>query len=100
MPIPSLTAIGLLPAGTHDCTIDEIKNTFGVFRSSDRRILMTQKLEEYLGLLKTADVGELLYVDGSYVTGKEEPGDIDLLLILKSDALIKEVDLLADSRTD
>jgi len=37
MPIPALNEHGLLPAGIHDCTLDELKSRFGSFQISDRR---------------------------------------------------------------
>jgi hypothetical protein len=37
MPIPDFTPDGFLPPGVHDCTLDELRVRFGVFRSNDRR---------------------------------------------------------------
>ena len=85
MPIPNLDGNGLLPVGVHDCTLVDIREVFGLFRTSDRRIRLTAKLAEYLQQLGEAQIGRYLYVDGSYVTAKEEPDDIDLLLILRED---------------
>jgi hypothetical protein len=85
MPIPPLTADGLLPPGTHDCSLDEIKRTFGRFRDSDRRPRLTAKLAEYVGELTRADLADEVIVDGSYVTGIAEPNDIDLVIGLAKD---------------
>lgn len=90
MPIPQLDSNGLLPPGVHDCTLDEIGNTFGRFARSDRRIHLTRRLKEYLADVSAAGIGKWLYVDGSYVTDKDEPGDIDLLLILKDDVRLDQ----------
>jgi hypothetical protein len=85
MPIPALNAHGLLPPGTYDCSLEEITAAFGTFGGSDRRIRLTEKLNEYVGMVREAGVGQQIYVDGSYVTNTEEPGDIDVLLILRED---------------
>ena len=85
MPIPPLNEIGVLPPGTHACTIGEVQERFGVFKGSDRRIVLTARLFEYFVAASAANVGSCLYVDGSYVTAKPEPDDIDLLLILRED---------------
>jgi len=82
MPIPPLGADGVLPSGTHDCSLEEIEEIFGRFRRSDRRIRLTKGLFEYVTLLQEAEIGRYLYVDGSYVTGEDEPNDFDLLLVL------------------
>jgi hypothetical protein len=90
MPIPALSAKGLLPVGIHDCDLHEIDATFGRFNRSDRRVSLTKRLREYVELLLTAGIGRYLYVDGSFVTGKEEPQDIDLLLVLRNDVVLDQ----------
>lgn len=79
MPIPPLDQYGLLPVGVHDCTLDEIKTTFGLFQTSDRRPKLFQKLQE---LISEARFARSLLVDGSFVTAKPDPNDIDLVLVL------------------
>lgn len=90
MPIPSLDERGWLPPGTHDCTLEEIQEAFGNFKRSDRRFELTRRLAEYVELARRAGAGTHLYVDGSYVTAKPEPGDIDLLLILPGDIALDQ----------
>jgi hypothetical protein len=82
MPIPDLDGAGLLPPGIHDCTADEVRVRFGAFQGTDRRCRLYQKLDTYIReALDTGMVAELI-IDGSFVTAKPDPGDIDLILVL------------------
>jgi predicted nucleotidyltransferase len=82
MAIPLLDANGLLPIGVHDCTLDDIKEVFGAFQSTDRRIQLYQELERFASELKRTGLVKEVIVDGSFVTGKTAPSDIDLILVL------------------
>jgi hypothetical protein len=76
---------GVLPEGIHDCNIQEVATVFGRFQRSDRRIRLTQRLEEYLKEAKASGILLAVVIDGSYVSAKDEPEDIDLLAVLRSD---------------
>ena len=91
MAIPDLDDDGLLPAGLHDCSFEELRERFGRFRSSDHRERLAEALRAYLAELRAAGVAAYVVVDGSFVTAKEKPGDIDLFLALRAD-----LDLAAD----
>ena len=82
MPIPPLDQNGFLPAGVHDCTLEEIKTRFGSFQRSDRRPNLLQKLEALVAEMRSARFARCLLVDGSFVTAKPDPNDIDLVLVL------------------
>lgn len=82
MPIPSLDANGFLPVGVHDCTPAEIKARFGFFQGSDRRPRLFEKLEMFLSEAARTGVVVGVVVDGSFVTGKAEPNDIDLIVVV------------------
>ncbi|MGH9763756.1 MAG: DUF6932 family protein [Blastocatellia bacterium] len=84
--IPNLED-GVLPEGVHICSIDEIEATFGRFRSTDRRPRLTEKLKAYIAELQSSSlaVAAAVVVDGSYVSSKADPDDIDLILVLKTD---------------
>jgi hypothetical protein len=72
--IPDLDpATGNLPAGEHVATWQELVDRYG-YTSWRRRLL--DGLLEALQLLRTAGCGRV-YVDGSFVTAKERPGDFD-----------------------
>lgn len=91
MSIPNFEGDGFLPVGIHVCTAEEITDRFGRFQSTDRRPSLNAGLIRYITELKEADIGKYLIVNGSFVTQKDVPGDIDVLLILKDD-----VDLTGD----
>ncbi|MGH9935029.1 MAG: DUF6932 family protein, partial [Blastocatellia bacterium] len=85
MPIPELNEDGLLPEGVHDCTLDEIGVRFGRFQVTDRRIQLFEKLRLLVEEERQAGLAIEMIVDGSFVTDKLEPGDIDLLIVLPPD---------------
>src|SRR5215475_11662445 len=85
MPIPDLNENGLLPEGVHDCTLDEIGERFVRFQTTDRRIQLFEKLRALVEEERQAGLAIELIIDGSFVTDKPEPGDIDLLIVLPSD---------------
>lgn len=82
MPIPDLNGDGLLPEGIHDCTLVEIGVRFGRFGASDRRVRLFEQLRALVEEERQAGVAVEFIVDGSFVTAKPEPGDIDLVIIL------------------
>ena len=73
---------GVLPAGVYDCTLDEIKARFGVFDRSDRRPNLFAKLAAFVGEVTAALIVRHVLLDGSFVTAKAEPNDIDLILVV------------------
>ena len=81
MPIPSLDKHGLLPHGIHDCTLAEIGQTFG--RNSHRQQLF-QHFTNCLKIEIRPSFDNLIYVDGSFVTDKDQPDDIDIVLDLRN----------------
>lgn len=84
MPFPPLNEDGLLPPGIHDCSLQELGERFGTFHSTDRRPRLYEKLQEYLTQVRSTGLVVAVIVDGSFVTSKPDPGDIDLILVLPS----------------
>lgn len=82
MPIPLFNDDGLLPAGVHDCTLAELKDRFGGFQSSDQRPRLLAKLETFIAEAAAVRLVREIYVDGSFVTAKPDPGDIDLIIVV------------------
>lgn len=82
MPIPALDEQGLLPSGVHDCTLEELRLRFGRFQGNDVRGRLFARLAELVAELMRSRVAVAIVVDGSFVTGKAAPNDIDLLLVL------------------
>lgn len=81
VPIPSLDANGLLPPGVHDCTLPEIRMSF---TWNAHRLSLFSGLENCItSELHARFVGHI-YCDGSFVTDKVDPRDVDLCLDLRS----------------
>src|SRR5437899_2724406 len=82
MPIPALNVDGLLPVGIYECTLSEIKARFGVFQGNDQRLRLFAKLESFLAEARAAGLVRSVLVDGSFVTSKPNPNDIDLVVVV------------------
>jgi hypothetical protein len=96
MPIPNLNEEGLLPVGIHDCTFPELEAAFGPNQwvqdpqsESRHQVLCPQRsslcarLQAYE--LRRAGIDAEVLVDGSFVTAKPDPNDIDLIVVLPAD---------------
>lgn len=83
MPIPDLNEYGFLPEGVHDCSEEEIENRFGRFQRSDCRCRLMERLKEYLRQAKATGLVKAVIIDGSFVTDKEEPNDVDVIVVLR-----------------
>jgi hypothetical protein len=77
MPIPLLNNFGLLPEGVHECEPPEVVASFC---ANAARATVWGRFEGFLQWAadKPGPVG--IYVDGSFVTDKPLPGDIDIAL--------------------
>ena len=84
MPIPSLNAEGFLPVGVFDCTLEEVRARFGSFQGSDQRPRLFGRLAELFLAMQRSGLFEALLLDGSFVTAKLAPNDIDLVAVLLS----------------
>lgn len=77
--IPPLRSDGTLPPGTHDATLDEL---FAAYPArNQQRQMLNDSLRVVVEQLWMLDPTLVILVDGSYVTAKAEPNDIDLLII-------------------
>src|SRR5690348_10541934 len=71
--IPPFEPGGNLPAGIHPASWPEIAARFG---ASSRRVMLLEGL--LAALINLRDSGcRRVYIDGSFVTTKPEPGDFD-----------------------
>ncbi|MER7609740.1 hypothetical protein [Nocardioides sp. NPDC127503] len=71
--LPDLTSAGVLPPGIHKASWDELVQAFG---TNERRRMLLGGLSA--ACLALADAGcTQLWVDGSFVTDKDRPGDYD-----------------------
>lgn len=94
MTAPTALEDGWLPDGVHDTTVDELKARFGVVKSSDRRPRLFTKLIEYLSELQQWKISDLVFVDGSFVSERPDPNDIDLVVCVREDLALRDGDLL------
>src|SRR5438034_9578493 len=85
MPIPPFDEDGLLPPGIHSCTIEEIQRRFGRFTRSDRRQTLMARLETLVNDARSARMPRSVMVNGSSVTDKDEPNDVDLIIVTESE---------------
>jgi hypothetical protein len=85
MPIPPLDEDGFLPPGIHGCRLEEVGERFSTLGGSERRSRLFAKLQEYVRDVRRTGMAVALVIDGSFVTGKPDPSDIDLVLVLKRD---------------
>lgn len=84
MSIPPLTTYGYLPEGIHSAHIQEVFDSFVKGKSQRRQDIwdgMNQFIADYSGVIPNPT----LYFDGSYISEKSEPGDIEI--IFEFDAL-------------
>jgi hypothetical protein len=81
--IPDLDSHGLLPPGVFDASLDELKARFGTFQGSDRRPRLFQRLAELVAVMQRSGLFEAWLIDGSFVTAKPAPNDIDLVAVLR-----------------
>ncbi len=73
MSIPALTN-GELPPGEHQASLDEVETVYG--SSTDRRKLLMRGLRDAASNFELSNV-RALWINGSFVTDKEEPNDVD-----------------------
>jgi hypothetical protein len=76
---------GVLPEGVHDGTIDEVDAMFGRFQRTTRRIRLMEKLRAFLEEARRSGIVSAIVIDGSFVTAKDEPEDVDLVIVLPAD---------------
>lgn len=79
MPIPTWNEYGLLPEGIHDCAMDEVRDRFGFNAYRQHLIAGLAGAIRWLGTMPPI---ESLILDGSFVTDKERPSDIDAVAII------------------
>lgn len=80
--LPPFRPDGYLPEGVHACSEAEVTFRFG--SSSRRRRRLVLRLRRWIELGRQVGAKRLL-VDGSFVTVKEEPHDIDTVILLPED---------------
>ena len=84
-----LTDKGVLPPGIHEASLQEISAAFGQFQETDRRPRLFERLEQLVAQVKPLGFIRHLIVNGSFVTSKPRPEDIDLILAINPEILHK-----------
>lgn len=86
--IPALTKNGYLPHGRHSTTIEEVESQFVPPDNPVRQSMWSDWIA--LTDLIRETVGELpaVWIGGSFVTSKDEPGDIDVVYVLKRETVL------------
>jgi hypothetical protein len=77
--IPQFRVDGYLPDGLHSATEAEVTFRFG--SANRRRRRLTLRLRRWIDLARSVQA-QRLFVDGSFVTAKDEPNDIDAVVLL------------------
>lgn len=97
--IPKFNKNGYLPAGIHKASVGEIKKRFGT-NPAPRKELFNNFLAIVRLLQKQREWIKNFFLDGSFVTSKESPGDFDCILIIKDsfDFLSPEAKQLINSK--
>lgn len=80
--LPPFRADGYLPDGLHRAGEAEVTFRFGTGSSRRRRLVL--RLRRWVELARAVAARRLL-VDGSFVTAKAEPNDIDAVVLLPVD---------------
>lgn len=91
--LPPFDDVGNLPPGIHPCSITELVDRFG--SGSEERETEISELLHFIEAAKAAGVRRLL-VNGSFVTGKLAPNDVDLVILPGSDYPRQEPPLESD----
>jgi hypothetical protein len=76
--VPEFDKHGNLPPGIYSASFDDVVKRFG--GKSLRRQELTNNLRDFYNSIKVHAVK--IYIDGSYVTSKLSPRDVDLLVVL------------------
>jgi len=86
MPIPQLNQYGLLPVGIHLASMDDV---YARFCTSSHRWRLWQGLHQYINKLESCgalDCVSHIYIDGSYISDKRLPADIDVCFYIPQSA--------------
>ena len=81
MTLPVTNELGELPAGVHQTTLAELLTCFG--QDTPRRKVVGERLRRVLSLaMQTGQLARAI-VFGSLLSGKAEPNDVDVFLVME-----------------
>lgn len=76
---PAFNEHGDLPVGVHPATLDEAVRHFG---TTPRRAVIARRLERIYQLARSTGHLARFIIFGSFVTGKPDPNDVDIFLLM------------------
>ncbi len=76
MPLPTLRADGTLPPGLHYARLDEIFTAFP--STTPQRLMLNNAFAFCVATIQRLSLADQIALDGSYLTNKPDPADIDL----------------------
>src|SRR5438093_6853491 len=85
--LPAFNQDGNLPEGIHVATEDEVFLRFAT--PSARRQWLGEQLRSLLALAKSTEQLARVFLWGSFVTSKEVPNDVDILLVMAADFVLE-----------
>lgn len=85
--LPSLNGHGVLDPGFYDLSLEQIAELFGRFQRTDRRLDLFKRLSALVEEVRAFSFAHHLIVDGSFITSKDEPTDVDLIFVVKEGTL-------------
>ena len=88
MLLPPMTAQGELPEGVHQATLMEVIERFG--QGTRQRALVTKRLMTIYSMAKETGFLQVFLIFGSYLTYKEEPNDVDVVLVMQDEFIRDE----------
>lgn len=77
--IPAFNTHGYLPAGVHTATLEELAARFG--QDSELRQVQMESVRWMVDLARRAGARRII-VNGSFVTDKLDPNDVDCVLLI------------------
>jgi hypothetical protein len=72
----------MLPEGVYDCTAEEARDMFGSGNPHAIRAKLWDGLEQFMQWVSPWHIFSAIYIDGSFVTAKAVPSDIDIVIEL------------------
>ena len=85
--LPALNHEGNLPEGLHVATVDEVLARFAT--PSSRRQWLGEQLRGLLALAQSTGHLARVFLWGSFVTSKEVPNDLDVLLVMDTEFVVE-----------
>ena len=76
----------LLEAGMHNMTLSDLRSVFvDPFEKIERRTELLGRFEAFVSRLNDVPINMEVWIDGSFATTKDYPGDIDLVVVCDKD---------------